>query len=87
LYLVRTEVDGANDDTSTPTGTDVEAAEWVGSFLIYDTDEAQRNTINIKLMGVKKGNFYIKNNCGQTLSYTSLPITVKIHPYTFKAAV
>lgn len=87
LYMVRTDVDSTNDDTSVPTGTDVEASEYVGSFLIYDTNEAQRNTIVISLEGVRKAKFYIKNNCGQTLTYTSNPITVKIHPYTMKAAV
>jgi len=87
LYMVRTDVDGTDDDTSTPTGTDVEAAEYVGSFIIYDTDEAQRNTIVISLNGVRKAKFYIKNNCGQALSYTAAAITVKVHPYTLKANV
>lgn len=87
LWMVRQDVDGTNDDTSTPTGTDVEAAELVGSFLVYDTDEAQRNTITISLNGVQKANFYIKNNTGQALSYTSNPITVKVHPFTYKAAL
>jgi len=86
LYMVKNDVDGTDDDTSAPTGSDVEAADHVGSFLIYNTDEAQRKTINISLLGVKKANFYIKNNCGQALSYTSNPITVKVHPFTLKAA-
>ena len=83
LYMVRHDVDGASDDTSAPTGSDVEASEYVGSFLIYDTDEAQRNSQVISLLGVKKADFFIKNNCGQTLSYSANPITVKVTPFTF----
>lgn len=84
LYMVRQNVSGGtDDDTSAPSGTDVEAAEYVGSFLIYDTDEAQRNTIVFSLLGVSSAYFYIMNNCGQELSYSSNPITVKILPMSF----
>jgi hypothetical protein len=83
LYMVRQDVDGTSDDTSAPTGTDIEAAEYVGSFKIYNTNEEQRNTQVISLTGVQSAHFYIQNNCGQTLSYTSAPITVKVHPFTF----
>jgi len=84
LYMVRYNVSGGtDDDTSAPTGTDVEAAEYVGSFLIYDTDEAQRNTIVISLAGVNAAHFYIKNSCGQNMTYSSNAITVKIMPFTF----
>jgi len=87
LYMVRQNVaGGTDDDTSAPASTDVEAAEYVGSFLIYDTDEAQRNTIVISLAGVSSAYFYIMNNCGQALSYSSNAITVKILPYTFAPA-
>lgn len=84
LYMVRQDVDGTSDDTSAPTSADVEAAEYVGSFLIYDTDEQQRRTINIDLHGVTKAYFYIFNNTGQALSYTSNPITVKITPFSYQ---
>jgi len=84
LYMVRYNVSGGtDDDTSAPTGTDVEAAEYVGSFLIYDTDEAQRNTIVISLAGVSAAHFYIKNQCGQNMVYSSNAITVKIMPFTY----
>jgi len=83
LYMVRYNVSGGtDDDTSAPTGTDVEAAEYVGSFLIHDTDEAQRVTIVISLAGVNAAHFYIKNNCGVEIS-TGSANTVKIMPFTF----
>jgi len=87
LYMVRQNVaGGTDDDTSAPASTDVEAAEYVGSFLIYDTDEAQRNTIVIPLAGVSSAYFYIHNNCGQALSYSSNAITVKVLPFTYSPA-
>jgi hypothetical protein len=82
LLMVRNAVDGANNDTSSPSGTDIEGAELAGIFVIYDTDEQQRNSQVISLLGVKKANFYIRNNSGQSLIYSSNPITVKITPFT-----
>jgi len=67
-----------------PSGSsDLKAAIYVGSFPIEDTDEAQRIAINISLEGVAKAYFYIKNNCGQALSYSSNPVTVKITPFSY----
>lgn len=86
LYMVRQDVDGTSDDTAAPSGTDLESAEYVGSFLIYDTDEEQRKTITISLNGVQKAYFYIINNTGQTITYTSGAITVKITPFTYEDA-
>ena len=82
LLMVRKDVDGTDDDTSTPAGTDIEGAEHVGNFLIYNTDEEQRNTFNFSILGVEKANFFIRNLTGQTITYTSGPITVKITPMT-----
>lgn len=82
LYMVRNDTDGTSDDTSAPTGTDVEGAEYVGSFVIYNTDEEQRNSFTFSLLGVEKADFFIKNNTGQTITYSSGAITVKIAPFT-----
>jgi len=82
LYMVRNDTDGTDDDTSAPTGTDVEGAELVGSFVIYDADEEQRNSFTFSLLGVKKADFYIKNNTGQSIVYSSGAITVKVTPFT-----
>lgn len=86
LYMVRQDVDGTSDDTAAPTTTDVESAEYVGSFLVYDTDEEQRKTITISLNGVQKAHFYIFNNTGQTITYSSGAITVKVTPFTYEDA-
>ena len=82
LYMVRHDTDSTSDDTSAPSGTDVEAAELVGSFIIYNTDEEQRNSFTFSLLGVKKAGFFIKNNTGQTITYSSGAITVKVTPFT-----
>lgn len=82
LYMVRQDVDSTSDDTSAPTGSDVEAAEWVGAFPLYDTDEEQRVTIDIDLRGALKANFYIENKSGVTITGTASHIYVKITPYT-----
>jgi len=82
LWMVRNDTDGADDDTSAPTGSDVEAAELVGQFVIYNTDEEQRNSFVFSLAGVSKADFYIRNQCGQTITYSAGAITVKVTPYT-----
>lgn len=86
LYMVRQDTDGTNDDTSAPSSADVEAAEWVGAFPIYDTDEEQRVTIDIDLRGALKAFFYIENRTGVTITGNSSHIYVKITPYTFAPA-
>lgn len=83
LYMVRQDTDGTSDDTSAPASTDVEAAEFVGAFPIYDTDEEQRVTIDIDLRGAQKAHFYIENKSGVTITGTAGNITVKITPYSF----
>lgn len=84
LYMVRQDTDGVNDDTATPATTDVESAEWVGAFPVYDTDEEQRVTIDIDLRGALKAHFYIENKTGVTITGLASNIYVKITPYTFK---
>ena len=88
LYMVQDDVDGTSDETSGPNGTDSEAAEYVGSFLIYDDVEAQIRAINISLQGVEKARYFIQNKTDQTIS-TSVgnPTTVKITPFTYTPSV
>lgn len=82
LYAVLQDTDGTSDDTATPATTDLESARYMGSFLIYDTDEEQRVSINISLEGIRKAYFYIMNSTGQTISGSGSHIYVKITPYT-----
>lgn len=82
LYAVLQDTDGTSDDTAAPTSSDVESARFMGAFLIYDTDEEQRATINIDLTGIKKAYFYIENKTGQTITGSGSHIYVKITPFT-----
>lgn len=87
LYMVRAEIDSTNDGTAlgynalttTDNQTDPEYAERVGSFN-PDVDEAYRDHCTISLLGVKKAKYYIMNNTGTTLVYSSSAITLKIIP-------
>ena len=81
LYAVLQDVDSTADDTAAPTSTDVESAQFMGAFPIYDTDEEQRKTIVIDLFGIRKCYFYIKNMCGQTITGSGSHIYVKITPF------
>lgn len=82
LYAVVQDTDSTSDDTAAPTSSDVESARFMGAFPIYDTDEEQRVSINIDLMGIKKAYFYVENKTGQTITGSSSHIYVKITPYT-----
>jgi len=82
LYAVLQDTDGTSDDTAAPTGSDVESARFMGVFTIYDTDEEQRCSIDIDLMGIQKAYFYIENKTGQTITGSASHIYVKITPYT-----
>ncbi len=82
LYAVLQDTDGTSDDTAAPTGSDVESARFMGAFTIYDTDEEQRCSIDIDLMGIQKAYFYIENKTGQTITRSASHIYVKITPYT-----
>lgn len=82
LYAVLQDTDSTSDDTSAPTGSDIESARYMGSFPIYDTDEEQRVTINISLEGIRKAYFYIENKTGVTITGNSSHIYVKVTPFT-----
>ena len=83
VYMTIDNVDGTSDETPVPGSSDiVNLATFVCSFVMDNQDVA-----NIKpkivpgcLHGVIDANFYIINNCGQQLSYTSNPITLKVTP-------
>lgn len=83
LYMVRQNVDSTSDDTAAPTGTDVESAEFVGAFLIYDTDEEQRVSIVIDIAGVTNALFYIENKTGVTITGSGSHIYVKVTPFSY----
>ena len=88
LYMVpvSTGTGGTTNDTTVPNTTSLGAAEYVGSFLIYGTDEAQQKTITISLHGVRKAKYYIYNNTGQNINFSTNAITVRITPFSYQDA-
>jgi hypothetical protein len=89
VYMTLDDVDSTNDETPLPGATDIlYLARYVGSFVMDNQDLATRKAIVVRdcLHGVAKAQFYIYNNCGQTLSYSSGAITLKVTPLTQKPA-
>lgn len=87
LYMVEVDIDGTIDETPIPASGDIlYLAKYVGSFVLDNQDVATIKSITISLEGVKKAKFYLLNNCGQTISYSSTATTLKIQPFTYGPA-
>lgn len=87
LYMTLDDIDGTNDETPEPASSDITyRSKYMGSFIIDNSDVAYIKPIQISLEGVRKARFYIINNTGQTISYSSNPTTVKITPWTLGPA-
>lgn len=87
LFMVNNDIDGTSDETPVPAGLDIDnLAKLVGQFVLDNQDVANRKWCIISLAGVKKAFFDFKNVSGQTLSYTSNAITVKVTPFTYGPA-
>jgi hypothetical protein len=87
LYMTVNNIDGTSDETPVPGATDiVNLARYVGSFRLDNQDVATRKAIYVfdVLAGVENADFYIENQSGQTISYSSNPTTVKAQPFTFE---
>lgn len=89
LYMTVNNIDGTSDETPVPGATDiVNLARFVGSFRLDNQDPAggYRKPIYVfdVLAGVENADFYIENQSGQTISYTSNATTVKATPFTFE---
>ena len=78
LYGVLQDVDSTSDDTD---------KQYFGSWVIAGADAAQRRTIVIDLLGVKKCSFYYKNATTQTATNTGANSTVKITPVAYGITV
>jgi len=87
LYGVLQDVDSTSDDTDAPATTVVGGAKYFGSWVIAGVDAAQRRTIVIDLLGVKKCSFYYKNATSQTATNTGANSTVKITPFSYGVTV
>lgn len=87
LYMVEDDIDGTSDETPIPAASDIiYLARYVGSWVLDNQDVATIKPIVISLEGVKKARFFILNNSGQQISYSSNPTTVKITPFTYAPA-
>ena len=84
LYMSLEDVSGTADETPLPGATDiVYLAKYVGSWVMDNNDTATVKAITISLEGVGKAQFYILNNSGQQISYSSTATTVKVTPFTY----
>jgi hypothetical protein len=84
LYMTLDDIDGTSDETPEPGATDIlYLAKFVGSFVLDNQDVATIKPLIFSLHGVQKARFNILNSSGQTMSYTSAAITVKVTPFTY----
>jgi hypothetical protein len=92
LYMIRGEistgVDSSGDAAYAAVAnaaalTDTNGMEYCGSFVCDGNDEDFKRQITISLVGVREARFYIKNNLGQTLVYSSNAITVTVEGITY----
>lgn len=85
VYMSLENVDSTADETPLPaTGDILYLAKRVASFVMDNQDAATKKAVIVRdaLHGVNNALFYIYNNCGQTLSFSSNPITLKVTPLT-----
>lgn len=87
LYMIEDDIDGTTDETPLPGSSDITyLARYVGSWVLDNQDVATIKPIVISLEGVLKARFFILNNSGQQISYSSVPTKVKITPFTYAPA-
>jgi len=87
LYMVRGDVDGTSNETAfgygaktnTSAQTSSEGAERVGLFVLPSGTSAYRAQITCWCMeGVKEAKFYVGNDSGQAVDYTSTANSLKV---------
>ena len=82
LWGVLIDTDGTDDDTDAPSGTANGGARYFGAWTIAAADALQRRTITISLLGVRKCNFYTKNETAQNMNNDAgTAHVVKITPF------
>lgn len=83
VYMTVDNIDSTSDETPVPAASDItNLARYVCSFVMDNQDVATRKVKIVQgcLHGVVDANFYLYNGCGQTLSYSTNPITLKVTP-------
>lgn len=88
VYMLILNSDGTSDDIPAPDSTALKAAKWICAIPIQAYDVAQRVTaiVHDVLGGVTGAQFFIENKCGQQISYTSAPTTLKATSFTYNPA-
>lgn len=86
LFATLQDIDSTLDQVPAPDATAIKQGMYVCSFKIVAYDVRQTIPAIIDLHGIRKANFSLLNRCGQTASYTSGAITVKITPFTYQDA-
>ena len=82
LYYTNNDIAGGTQDEVPPTTTLVQGAHYAGSFLCHAADIDQPMQTVISLIGIRKCNFYIQNNTGTTMSFSS-GFTLKVEGFTY----
>lgn len=92
LYMVRGEIETGVDSSgdaayaavaNSAALTDTNGMEYCGSYVVDGNDQDFKAQVTISLVGIREARFYIKNNTGTTLVYSTNPITVKIEGFTY----
>jgi len=71
VYICRDDLAGGTGDETAPTTTLQKGASYLTSFRLYATDEDQPKAQTVSLLGIRKCRFFLQNNSGTTLSYSS----------------
>lgn len=87
LWGMLVDTDGIEDDTDVPGGSSPGGARYMGEFRMAAANAAQRRTITIRLLGVIKMDFYIRNGTAQNMNNDSgTNCVVKVTPFSIGVA-
>jgi hypothetical protein len=89
IYMTPQDVDSTSDETPEPGSSDIlYLGQYIGSIVLDNQDVATRKSVVILncLMGITSARFNWANASGQTVSYSSNPITLKATPLTVEDA-
>lgn len=87
IYMTVEDIDSTSDETPIPGASDIiNLAKYIGCIVLDNQDVAQRKPLIVMncLAGVERAKFNFANSSGQTLSYSTNAITLKVQPFTFE---
>jgi hypothetical protein len=86
IWMTANDIDGTSDETPVPGANDIaDLATYIGFISIDNQDVAQRKPLVVHgcLAAVESAQFYVRNQTGQSTSYTSTPLTLKVTPFDY----